>query len=683
MAIILNLTWAAILIPLLAIGVGYLAETSRRAAQVGMAMTGFAFAIALVVLVFRLTHAIPAYSNTETFWDLSTTSASAADSHLFPSDFLLLWGIRVDPLSITFTASTLLLSLLVQMHALASQRADAALRRSSWAICLLTFGIVAAIISPNLFQFLIGWEIAGVAAWVLAAHRWERPLSAVLSSRLFVVLTVSDLALLLGMVMSYAKFGISIGNQPPPSGTTLTDPFSFAVLDAQWHLGHVGQVAGVGARTLVVLAVIFLVAAVIKAGIGPFHAWLTGAIEAPGSTLGLIALSAMVPAAFLVARLYPLYLEAPHLLTAVALVGAAGAVAGAIFALAQRDLLRIGVFAAASQAGIILATLGMGGFSPAMFMLFTAGCLLVLYFLVVANLRRRFGSHDVADHGGGWRLMPRTTLALAGWAAGISGLSLNTYSALSVTFRNAPPVGGGVAAVTQAVVLLAVLVTMLLTSLYAFRVLVLVGGGQPGRRRGFEVSRVREVEAPLRRATLTVMVAAAVATLAGIPGVSSFTVGSTHVPGLTFSHFIFFGTIRQQLAFNPGALLIAAVVGAGGALAARWLFSTNQEGAVHPLRARAAAAGAVLAGASLGERAAALAPVAAVRAAVVLDRVDGELFTAIPDAAAESVTTASAWLARLRSSRLPVSLATAFAIIAILLAASVLAVTGHFPVSIQ
>lgn len=76
MQVILNLSWAIALLPLVGVGVSFLAETPRRAAQVNVFFTALAFAVALVVLVFRLTHVIPVYENTQTFWDLQSTSAS-------------------------------------------------------------------------------------------------------------------------------------------------------------------------------------------------------------------------------------------------------------------------------------------------------------------------------------------------------------------------------------------------------------------------------------------------------------------------------------------------------------------------------------------------------------------------------------------------------------------------------
>jgi NADH:ubiquinone oxidoreductase subunit 5 (subunit L)/multisubunit Na+/H+ antiporter MnhA subunit len=669
MTVILNLTWAIVLLPLVGVGVAFLAESPRRAAQTGLAFTGLALAVAAVVLIFRLTHVINVYENTQTFWDLQVTS-SGSTAHALAPELPVFWGIRVDPVSVAFMAATLFLSLIAQLHALTSMRGDAGFRRFFWVVGLLTFGVLASISSPNLFQFLLGWEVAGVATWMLAAHHWERLSTVAAAARAFVVLQIADLILLLGLVMTFAKFGISVTERPATNGQLINDPLSFSALTPQWHLGHTGAVVGVGARTLVVIAVLFVVAAAIRAAIGPLHLWLSGALEAPGAGLALIAAAALAPPAVLIARVYPLLIEAPHLLTVVALVGALGALAGAVVAVAQRDLFRIGMFAVSSQAGLVLASFGMGGFSPALFMALTATFLAVAYFLAAGNVSRGFRSRDLADCGGGRRRMPRTTLALGGWALGISGLSLNTYSVLSATFRNAVPGGGHVDRLIQVVVALAVLVTIALTALYAFRVYFTIATGEPSRRRGFDVTRLREVDPRRRNTVFAALGGAALVTVLGIPGV-----------GLTFSHFVFYGSQRQVLALDFIALVLVALIAAGGAVAAMWLFSARRERLVESLRARFAAAGALLGGPTPSEWVAMKAPVVFITAGETLDGFEDQVLEPIVTGMGESVSAISEELSRFRSARIGVSIAAAMAVVVVLLAATVLAATGHFPVA--
>ncbi len=265
------------------------------------------------------------------------------------------------------------------------------------------------------------------------------------------------------------------------------------------------------------------------------------------------------------------------MLTALAVLGAASAVGAALLALLQRDVLRVGMFAVASQAGMILAAFGMGGYSPALFILFTGIFLAVVFFLAAGNLTRGFRSRELADCGGGRRRMPRTTLALGGWALGISGLSLNTYNAVSATFRDALPNGGHVSGAAEVVVAIALLAATALTALYAFRVYFVVASGDPARRRGFDVGRLREVDARLRVTALVALAGAAVATLVGLPGLTSFTVSHREIPGLTFSRFVFYGATPTNLGFDPVALVLVAALAAGGAVAARWLFAARGE----------------------------------------------------------------------------------------------------------
>lgn len=670
MNIILNLAWAAVALPLVAIGASFLAETPRRAAQVGIAFTSLALGTALVLLVFRLTHQIPDYQNVQTFWDLQVTPGASGTSS-FPGEFLLTWGIRVDPLSVTFMASVLFLSVVAQSHALVSARAEEGFRRFSWVSNALTFGLLVMIAAPTLFQFWMGWEIAGVAAWFLAAHVWRRAEVAAAATRSFVLLRVADLALLVAIVFTFSRFGGPVSQQAAPVGLTTNDPFAFSALAPLWHAAHAGAVLGVGTRSLVVLAVLFLVAAVIHAAVGPLHVWLLGVTDAPVAGLALVAMSAPLGAALLLARVYPEVVEAPHVLTVLALVGTVTAVTGALFALAQRDLFRLGAFAVSSQAGMLLATLGMGGYSPAMFVLLTSSVLTVLFFLCAGNIARRYRSHQLGDHGGAWKRMPRTSVGLLVWALGVSGLSLNTYTVLSATFRNTSPIGGKSATLVVVVVAGGVMAAMALTSLYAFRVFWLVTGGDPARRRGFDASRLREAEAPLVRAVSLAALAAVVCAVVNIPGLNFFT------------HFVFFGPVRQVLAVNGWALLLALVLGVGGGAAAWFLFAPERRAAGARVLSRWSRAGVILGGSTPAERLTPWVGRVFTTAGSGLDTVDRQVLEPIVDSVAETTGALSALLNRLHTGPVGVSLAASMAVVAVVVVASVLAITGHFPVVIR
>jgi hypothetical protein len=66
-----------------------------------------------------------------------------------------------------------------------------------------------------------------------------------------------------------------------------------------------------------------------------------------------------------------------------------------------------------------------------------------------------------------------------------------------------------------------------------------------------------------------------------------------------------------------------------------------------------------------------------------LDRFDEQVLEPVSAAMGESADMLSGWFNGLRRTRIGVSTAAALGVVAILLAATVLAATGHFPVTIR
>src|SRR6202011_5632755 len=129
------------------------------------------------------------------------------------------------------------------------------------------------------------------------------------------------------------------------------------------------------------------------------------------------------------------------------------------------DLLRIGVFAAIAQLGLVLAALGVGGYSQAMFIAFTSLFLMTVFMLAAGNVVRVYRTRNLYEMGGAWRRMRVTSIALLVWAASIGGLGLTTYYALSATFNNALPFGGQVAGWATTILTVLLLVSAAATAL--------------------------------------------------------------------------------------------------------------------------------------------------------------------------------------------------------------------------
>ncbi|HEX6493379.1 MAG TPA: proton-conducting transporter membrane subunit, partial [Candidatus Dormibacteraeota bacterium] len=583
-----NLAWAVVLVPLAACVLSYLPESPRRAAFLPLLGSAVSLVLSVLVLVYRLEHnnAAP-YQSVITFITFSPNQDLGGG---VVGDFHPQVGVRVDGLSAVMMPVVALISLLVQIHSLGSMRGDGGLRRYFALLGLATFAMLAFVASPNYFHLYVMWEVVGVVSWLLLGHWWHRPESLRAARRAFVISRAGDLALLLGLVLTYVKFSANVALLPATPGQDINDPLSFTVLGQEWHRGHLGAVAGVGVRTLVITALLFLVAAAFRSAQLPIQTWLADTAEGPAPAAALIQSATVATmGVFLIARSYPLFLEVPQILALVAGLGAVTAVVGALAALALADVQRIIAYLTSSHLGLALVALGTGALSAGVFHLFTQAWAVALLVLAMANIVRAYGTRDIRQLGGVWERMPWTARALLAGCAGSSGVLLlsgfwSLDGVVAGVLRNRLPNGVGAPVVVQGLLLIGTLAAMGLGALALIRLFALSCLGDPVRRRGFQPERVREAGDSMRGPLFPLAGLTVVAGFAGILGVRA-----------TFGNVVFAGSKPQHEPFSVGALLLTAVLGTGGALLGALIWVRRDQAAV-----------------DLAERTAAMAPLAGV-----------------------------------------------------------------------
>lgn len=654
---IYNATWAIPLLFLVGAGLSFGAETQRRAAQVCVFFSGLAFIIAVVILGVRLTHASAApFISLLTFFTMTPPEGTT-----FATQFVAQLGVQVDALSASFAAALTFATVIIQVYALTAMRGEAGFRRFFWASSVLGFSTTAFALSPNLFDSLIMWILATASVAVLVSLAWQRADSAARALRIIVILTAGDIALTLGVVFTWIKFGVFSSLLAAPSGQTLADPFSWSIF-SQGVIGTLHRaVASAGPRAIAVMGIVFVVAALVRAAQFPFHVWLSDAAASAIPVLALVASTVAPLGLFLIARIYPALAHSPRVLAVMALVGGVSAVLTAAIGIAQRNIRQIAAFAVASELGLGVAALGMGGYSPGVFIAFTSVFTSTLLLLAAGNLVRVYRTEDITEMGGAWNKVRTTSIALGGWALLAGGLGLSSYYALVAAFSGIDPSGGQFTRGERSVITVLVVAAATAGALLAGRVLITVVSGEITRRRGFQHERVAEAEPGLRRPIWLVLVAAVLAVLAGFPGLKSF------------SRFVFYGNHHQQIDFNGVALLIALLTLMCGIGVAVYVYS--------PARRVAARA------ASLPERIlergfyvewltdSAMPPLLAVASRVA--SFDDQVTAPIEVSVGESVDLAATGLGVLRNARLARYLAGGIVVIAVLTLLSVLAATGH------
>ena len=668
---IYNAAWAIPFLPLLGALMSLGLETQRRAAQLCVAFSGMSFVVAAVVLGVRLTHETGApFISLLTFFAMTPPEGA-----VFATQFTAQVGIQVDALSASFAAAIAFATLVIQMYSVTAMRGEQGYRRFLTASSVLAFCTTGFVLSPNLFDSLLMWVGASASLYILLTLSWQRAEMARRALRAMVILTAGDVALTLGVVFTWIKFGTFSSLLTAPAGQSIADPFSFNVV-AQGVIATLHQgVATTGPRALLVMGIVFLVAAAVRTAQFPFTVWLTDTASSAVPVLALAAATVAPLGLFLIARIYPVVAHAPRALPVLALFGGLSAVLSAVTGIVQRSITRIAVCAVASELGLGLVALGMGGYSPGVFIAFTSVFTSTLLLLAVGNLVRVYRTDDIGEMGGARAKLRTTSVALGAWALLAGGLGLSAYYALSSALNGIDPAGGVFSGIERVVVVIITVIAAALVALLAARLVLTVTSGVVTRRRGFQHDRVAEVERSLRGPLSLVLVAAVVAVLAGLPGLQPFTVGSARIAGLTFMRFVFYGSRHQLIGLDGTAALLGLLALACG-FGAAYLWCgparrtmTIPSAAARPLRW--AAQGFFV------ERATELAAQPMLAIAGRVSDFDEQVTAPIETSAGASVDDAAALLDVLRNVRFSRFLAGALVVVGVLALLSVLAATGH------
>jgi NADH-quinone oxidoreductase subunit L len=366
--------------------------------------------------------------------------------------------LRPDWLSASVAVAVALVALCVQVYSTAylagegTPQAPTRYRAYAATVSLFTAAMMVVIHSADLVLLLIGWELMGLASYLLVGHHSERAGARAAAVKAFLVTRVGDVGVLLGVVVLIAGAGSA----------------SVAVIARKVQDGAVGH------GVLLAAALLLLAGMVGKSAQFPLHTWLPDAMAGPTPVSALIHAATMVAAGvFLLARLLPLYLAVPGALQVAAVLACITMVGAALAALAQEDLKRLLAYSTISQVAYMLAGVAVAraadGYGPGVFHLLSHAAFKALLFLAAGCVIHLVGSTLLRDMGGLLRSHRRLALLFGLGLAGLAGV---------------PPLGGfwsKEAVLTAAdeaahagmwtgwVVLLCGLGTSLLTGLYAGR----------------------------------------------------------------------------------------------------------------------------------------------------------------------------------------------------------------------
>ena len=330
-------------------------------------------------------------------------------------------GILLDPISMMMIVVVTFISLMVHIFSLGYMKGEARFATYYAFLSLFTFSMLGLVLSSNIFQIYMFWELVGVSSFLLIGYYFDKPSAVAASKKAFIVTRFADLGFLIGiLILAYSAETLDFGTLIE----RLTDAASPYFINAT-----AASFIGISALTWG-LVLVFLGGAG-KSAMFPFHIWLPDAMEGPTPVSALIHAATMVVAGvFLVARLFPVFAFDVSALTVVTYVGAFSALLAAIIACTQTDIKRVLAYSTMSQIGYMMFSLGVAqhggesglGYMASMFHLFTHAFFKSLLFLGAGAVIHFVHSNEMKDMGGLRKLMPITHITFLIACLAISGI---------------------------------------------------------------------------------------------------------------------------------------------------------------------------------------------------------------------------------------------------------------------
>ena len=319
-----------------------------------------------------------------------------------PGSVELTWGFFVDPLTIAMLGLVTFVALMVQIYSLGYMRGDPRINWYFAVHALFAASMLTIILADSFLLLYVAWELVGVCSYLLIGFWHERPAAREAAKKAFIVTRIGDVGLLIGILLLWHEVG------------------TFAMTDAFEAV----QAGTLSEGVTIAAALLLFLGAMGKSAQIPFHVWLPDAMEGPTPVSALIHAATMVVAGvFLVARAFPLFeaYDAVPLMV-VAIVGLVTALVTSTIALVSTDIKRILAYSTVSHLGLMMLSLGVLGYTAAIFHLLAHGFAKALLFLGAGSVIHSTEKQEISELGGLRRVMPITTIVFVIGAMSLGGI---------------------------------------------------------------------------------------------------------------------------------------------------------------------------------------------------------------------------------------------------------------------
>jgi NADH-quinone oxidoreductase subunit L len=365
-------------------------------------------------------------------------------------------SLYVDALSVTMIVVVTTVGFFIHLYSAEYMREEEGYAKFFAYMNLFVGFMLLLVLADNMLLLYLGWEGVGICSYLLIGFWYKNAENGRAAIKAFVVTRIGDTALAIGIFLIFTNLG---------------------TLQIQEIMGRAASQWPEGSAMAIVAAALILGGALGKSAQLPLQTWLPDAMAGPTPVSALIHAATMVTAGvYLIARMNLLFILAPPVQAAVAIIGTITLLVAGFSALAQTDIKRVLAYSTISQIGYMFLALGVGAWSAAIFHFMTHAFFKSLLFLSAGVIITALHHEQNIFKMGGLR----TRLPVAFWTFLIGGASLAAM----------PLVTGGFYSKDAILMLtwtseqgspwlwLGGVLGALITSMYIFRVIFLVFFGQ-------------------------------------------------------------------------------------------------------------------------------------------------------------------------------------------------------------
>ncbi len=367
--------WLVLLCPLVGtvvIGLLWARLPGVTAGWIGAGAIALSFVFSVVMFIALEGHSPEHRQLVSTIW--SYDSSVGVDAKL---------SILVDPLSVFMALVVSGVSALIHLYSVAYLKSDRGYSRYFAYLNFFVLSMLLLVLAGNFVLLIVGWAFVGFASYALISFWYRRTTATRAGIKAFVINVVGDVGLVLGTFFIFRRTG------------SVDFLKSFSAVPHVFH--H-------NSTDLVAACLLLGLGAFAKSAQVPLHTWLPDAMEGPTPVSALIHAATMVTAGvYLIARMHPLFEQAPTAADVTAIGGCLTLLIAASIGLVVTDLKRVIAYSTMSQIGYMIMGVSVGAYSAGLFHLMTHAFFKALLFMAAGSLIGAMAGVQSLDRMGGFR----------------------------------------------------------------------------------------------------------------------------------------------------------------------------------------------------------------------------------------------------------------------------------------